>query len=436
MGRMREDYELVYEKNESNEKNKIDRRSERYWNSVKENNERGVSRIKIFSILLLGGMLILSMFQSVNLTFSIEEISFGTKSILVCCGLLGYRMLSKRIHKTAFQRVTQEMHFHAGENIKGVETDEQPDEQTEEKTNCEKIKNWSLSKIDGLFRGLKKLFDQTVNIDYTIASRYKKELEEKIFIECRCDCKNNTKYVSEKNGRCINCYDLYKFSNKFFIKFSNWLNVACVAFGMFLLLISLIFGDFCKELKDMFIIVLFTMLSYRLISRSLEIGRAFYSDAVRVDSKIFVLNENQSSKCDLTYKEKIYLHKWKNSYIRKPMRISLAVHSLFELTLMFAMMYILTFLIFNVGALDTSKVGEYITGTGIYEFLLYSISLSFFNISFINYGLLAWNILHVWQVAMSMILIILSLAAYLGEGDDVSERESDFYASVLSRKTK
>ncbi|MDL2418940.1 hypothetical protein ACTIGL_22980 [Bacillus shihchuchen] len=88
---------------------------------------------------------------------------------------------------------------------------------------------------------------------------------------------------------------------------------------------------------------------------------------------------------------------------------------MFELTLMFAMMYILTFLIFDVGALDTSKVGEYITGTGIYEFLLYSISLSFFNISFINYGLLAWNILHVWQVAMSMILIILSLAAYLGK---------------------
>ncbi|MGM2783094.1 hypothetical protein ACS2Q5_34415, partial [Bacillus cereus group sp. Bce022] len=45
--------------------------------------------------------------------------------------------------------------------------------------------------------------------------------------------------------------------------------------------------------------------------------------------------------------EKVYLHDWKNTYIRKPLRISLAIHSLLELVLMFTCAYILTFIMFG-----------------------------------------------------------------------------------------
>ncbi|MBL2347128.1 hypothetical protein ELJ07_33810, partial [Klebsiella pneumoniae] len=63
----------------------------------------------------------------------------------------------------------------------------------------------------------------------------------------------------------------------------------------------------------------------------------------------------------------------------------------------------------------------------------YATSICFFNISSVNYGFIVWNILHVWQVAMSMILIILCIAAYLGNDDDMYTRESKFFARTLRK---
>ncbi|MEK4739054.1 hypothetical protein MHH66_22595 [Bacillus sp. FSL H8-0492] len=422
MGRMNEDYELVYEKKQ------IDERSEYYWNSIKKKVENYFSWIKGISIILLAVMFVISTVQPINLKFPIEHISKGTIILSICGGIVFHMIITFIIHVIAFYFVTGEGNFK-----KYAPSDVFMDNVVDQEITGEVVagekRNWFL-KLP------RQIFNWTVNIDYTLASVYKKKLEKNIFMKCNC----NTRYISRKNKRCMDCYDLYKFLNKFFIKFSNWLNVSCVALGMSSLLFFLIWGDNFKEIKDIFIIVASAALFYRLVSRSLEIGKAFYADAVRVDSKIFFLNRYQKKEAEndegtyIQYKEKVYLHKWKNSYIRKPMRISLAVHSLFELTLMFAMMYILTFLIFDVNSLDHSKVGEYIKGDWSYEFLLYSISLSFFNISFVNYDLWIWNILHVWQVAMSMVLIILSIAAYLGESDDVSERESDFYAAVLDKE--
>ena len=61
----------------------------------------------------------------------------------------------------------------------------------------------------------------------------------------------------------------------------------------------------------------------------------------------------------------------------------------------------------------------------------YAVSICFFNISYINYGVPWWNILHVWQVTMSMVLIILCIACYLGKSDDMYPRESEFFRKHL-----
>ncbi|MEJ1511765.1 hypothetical protein R3O67_00010 [Bacillus cereus] len=256
----------------------------------------------------------------------------------------------------------------------------------------------------------------------------------------------------DKDNICIQCNDSIKFMTKFYVKFSNWCNLMG---AMILVIVIIPFGVF--ENLPARIVCIFTIsiwLLFRMVSRTWEIARAFYNDVVRVGARIFNYND-----------EKTYLHSWKNSYIRKPLRISLAIHSLLELVLMFTCAYILTFTIFGSQLgfqveegvksstqevnsvvenekndvekeMKLSKVHDYIVEKKVYEFVVYAISICFFNISYINYGFFWWNVLHVWQVMMSMVLIILSIAAYLGNNDDMYQRESEFFARTLQEVNK
>ncbi|WP_179866965.1 hypothetical protein [Bacillus pseudomycoides] len=253
----------------------------------------------------------------------------------------------------------------------------------------------------------------------------------------------------DKDGLCIQCNDSIKFMTKFYVKFSNWCNVMSVMILVFLIICLGVVGN--SSCRTMCIFIIFLWLLLRMISRTWEIARAFYNDVVRVGARIF----NHDGK-------DIYLHSWKNSYIRKPLRISLAIHSLLELILMFTCAYILTFTIFGsqlgfqvqesvklptqeVNSVVENKINEiekeitlpkvhdYIVEKKVYEFFVYAISICFFNISYINYGLFMWNVLHVWQISMSMVMIILCIAAYLGNSDDMHKRESEFFSRTLKK---
>ncbi|MGH1087095.1 hypothetical protein ACQVUI_23680 [Bacillus paranthracis] len=266
--------------------------------------------------------------------------------------------------------------------------------------------------------------------------------------ETKNECGKN--YI-DKDDLCIQCNDSLKFMTKFHVKFSNWYNLVISIFLAVAVIFIGIHGNY--SYPKGIIYTLFILLLLRLVSRTIEIAKALYDDVVQVGVRIY----NKKN-------EKVYLHDWKNTYIRKPLRISLAIHSLLELVLMFTCAYILTFIMFGnqIGFQDkeseksfkhemvtevkseqnitkvyiekessSSKINDYIVEGKVYEFFVYAVSICFFNISYINYGVPLWNILHVWQVTMSMVLIILCIAAYFGRSDDMYKRESEFFARTL-----
>lgn len=271
-------------------------------------------------------------------------------------------------------------------------------------------------KLPNLFNKIKYIISWLFTPDLMLSKHYKAKYIELIKADESCKCESH-KYKNDE--LCIQCYDSIRIMNKFFIKFSNWLNVIfSVTIGIVVLIIIMVDIGY----KNIILFYLFCSLIYRLFSRTIEIALAFYKDVVQVNGRIFRKDN-----------KKIYLHGWMNSFLRKPARISLAVHSLFELLVTFFLLYLLTFLLFGDSLLNTNKVNDYIIGNSIFEFILYTISVMFFNISYINYGFILWNILHVWQVTLSTILIVLSIASYLGYEDDLYKRENDFFVNVLPK---
>ncbi|MGR6014098.1 hypothetical protein ACT7CM_00420 [Bacillus paranthracis] len=149
--------------------------------------------------------------------------------------------------------------------------------------------------------------------------------------ETKNECGKN--YI-DKDDLCIQCNDSLKFMTKFHVKFSNWYNLVISIFLAVAVIFIGIHGNY--SYPKGIIYTLFILLLLRLVSRTIEIAKAFYDDVVQVGVRIY----NKKN-------EKVYLHDWKNTYIRKPLRISLAIHSLLELVLMFTCAYILTFIMFG-----------------------------------------------------------------------------------------
>ncbi|WDL93024.1 hypothetical protein JCR32_04170 [Bacillus sp. HNR-4] len=432
-------YNLFYEEME------ISREDENAYIRVKEKVEYKINKHKI-SILCIGIVSFLCASQvKVDVgIFQLYSVSFTDVST-VLWAILGVAIqwiIAYRVREGAFNKITD-----AYLCSKWYSDKKLTEYRTEKKQ----------SKVINIVSFLRYILTP----DYKFAKMYKEKIKETYLChtrskKCKCYCESTSNYVDTK-GLCIHCYDSIKFMNKFLIKFSNWRNLIIT---MYLTLITLIWFVVLQfETSEKFIgglgivvfIILFSLLISRLISRSIEIALAFYIDIVRVNGKIFYLigdDKEESSR---------YVHNWRNSYIRKPLRLSLAIHSLFELILTFTMVFLLTFIIFNsentqkkeglspvMSAFccnecfisdsadeEINKIKDYVPNKKIYEFFLYSISLSFFNISYINYGFWLWNILHVWQVTMSMVLIILSIAFYLGGDDKLLKREEKFFANVL-----
>lgn len=108
--------------------------------------------------------------------------------------------------------------------------------------------------------------------------------------------------------------------------------------------------------------------------------------------------------------EKIKLiNEWRSSTLQKSTRISLAVHSLLEIIIAFVIIYSIH-LYFTRNFFNDSIVGlgNQLNYEEFFTLLMYSFSVSIFNVDLINYkDKFRWFI-HIWQAGLSLNLIVLS----------------------------
>ncbi|AZU61673.1 hypothetical protein [Neobacillus mesonae] len=244
--------------------------------------------------------------------------------------------------------------------------------------------------------------------DYLYAVLYKAKLKNGVGVTY------NWTGFRDKNKRGVMEWDKIKIERKFFVEYSNWLNV-CFVIAVTIFIVGI--WRFNGFLVD----ILYYFLLLRLLSRGIEIVYAYYKDVVRVDSIIF-------KKYTKNKLETIYINSWKSSAIRKPARISLACHTLFEMVLTFTLLYYFVASISPTESLPVDSLSLY------WEFFVYSLSINIFNFSFTSYPYTMWSILHVVQVFIGVVLIVLSLARYLGLSDEITERDEEFFIKVEEKK--
>ncbi|MCM3576474.1 hypothetical protein M3172_25350 [Mesobacillus subterraneus] len=222
---------------------------------------------------------------------------------------------------------------------------------------------------------------------------------------------------------------------RYFIVFSNWANfiliICIVGFLLFIDLKDLLSLDwFC------FFIFLITL---RIFSRVFEVIYAFFKDAISKKVKFFY-NNIADIKLKNTFNDN-----WRDSSIRRPERISLAIHSYIEIMLLFSIFY---YFMIGVTLVQPCQLPQFKTleikteecsdnryiekvnidqvkNDGLIELILYSSSVTFFNVSYdyTDSTPLPWKVAHVIQVVVSIVLIVLSLASYINFPDNMNEDE-------------
>ncbi|KML27652.1 hypothetical protein VL12_21165, partial [Rossellomorea marisflavi] len=158
-----------------------------------------------------------------------------------------------------------------------------------------------------------------------------------------------------------------------------------------------------------------TFLILRLISRGLEVIVAFYKDVVRTNEKVFFKTEKRDNNSEVETK---FIQDYKNSILLPKSRISLAVHSLVEFSVLFAITY---YLIYRI---------MYQTEMPYIETLFYSSTLGVFNISYKASSSILLNGLHFWQIMISCVLILIAVAQYVGLNKPFSNEEQLFYKHI------
>ncbi|MCM3186369.1 hypothetical protein [Priestia megaterium] len=208
---------------------------------------------------------------------------------------------------------------------------------------------------------------------------------------------------------------------QYLIIFFNWINLIKTVIFAFLIIGLIGYEGFIINTLIIFFLCHF-------VSRTIEILYAFYKDIVRVDSKIFYNKTVEKlGNIGVVKYAPTYINGWKNSAIRKPMRISLAIHSIAEIALSFSLIYYFAALISTIYQTKFTLGFDYTMNFESYlKTLLYSTSISFFNFSFPNNNLLL-SILHIWQLLISIVLISLSIASYIGNDDKLTDREARYF---------
>lgn len=301
-----------------------------------------------------------------------------------------------------------------------------------------------------LFQKIRKSFTFILSPDLFFANVYKGHIKsENIKIES-----HQSPIIIDGEGRTFSHWNTIKIYLQDFIIKSNWMNI-CISIVITILIVSLA----PKNIEIMQF--LFICVCIRLISRGLEIAIAFYKDVVTVDSKLFFkvqTKENDKSKYPpyliTSIESTKYFNGFKSSLLREGTRLSLAVHSLLELFITFALAF---YLLFNVLALldesyfllssnnesleietnffgpSTQKINIVsdtkfsISEPSYLEAFLFSSSLGLFNISYVTYQNILISILHFYQLSLSAILILLSVARYLTNDKTLSPQDERLY---------
>ena len=296
-------------------------------------------------------------------------------------------------------------------------------------------------------------------------NQYKISLKDFIFEENKIPLKD---FILKKKQYKIplNVWKDIQVERKFFIQTSNWLNICLTSFLSIITLISFfhpviplsiliiffIFGfvnngnpfkklSLIKLIVFIVLIVLIVLmfvwltnipdlisapqifiyiLLIRFFSRAIEIILSFYKDVASVKSLIIYENLEQKVK---------FINNLKYSLIRSPGRLSLAIHSLIEFAILCSTIY------FILDMLTTIKDNEHMF-VSLYESFLYSASIGVFNVSFDDKKILLWESVHVTQIFVSVVLILLSIAQYLGNDKELTSEEEKFYREISPNKTE
>jgi len=236
------------------------------------------------------------------------------------------------------------------------------------------------------------LFLSIISPDYVMATLFKKLLNNKsLNLNCEDNCAKDEDLVNE----CT--WEQRKLRAKYFIVFSNWTNVIFIT-GLSILAMYIYpyLGAFTKYLGIWLIL--------HILSRSFEIAYAFYKDVVEVKAKV-LWKSNQGH----------FINYWRTSALRKPERITLAIHSYIEVILFFTLLYLFLLNEYNIDIVNLNKYRD---------IFLYSSSVTFFNYSFdpkINNEI--WKLFHALQVFLSIVLVVLSIATYIGMKDEMDSKE-------------
>ncbi|KNH13895.1 hypothetical protein ACS78_27615 [Priestia megaterium] len=259
------------------------------------------------------------------------------------------------------------------------------------------------------------LFLLIISPDYFFAKTFKNFIND-FYSNKDCTCEANCPSSKNGNKEISFCnWDSIKNARRFFIEFSNWFNVIVTVLCTFIIVVCI------RDNEGFLVDIIYYLLCYRIISRSIEILYAYFKDVVKVDSIIFTNKSNESK----------YINNWKSSSLRKTARVSLAIHTLVEVVLVFSLFYYLTYWRIIDECIEClPDVLDKTQFVDFYSFVLYSISISSFNFSFTSYHYLIWTLAHVLQVLLSMILIVLSLAQYISNNDEMSARDERFFLKV------
>lgn len=229
----------------------------------------------------------------------------------------------------------------------------------------------------------------------------------------------------------------------------------------------LIFGTFlfvfvCFVQNSVGLYILFYFIVFRFISRSIEIIFSFYKDVAEKSQKIIYkeLNEgfDRNLNEDLIVKVEdkpkfikvMFIDNIKTSLLMGTDRLSLAIHTLIEIVILCSGIYFIleinenTFVkVDEITILETENFQKDIIKNGserIIEFkvdnetnitplnsFLFSSSLGVFNYSFDPSKNTFWKVIHVLQILVSVVLILLSIAQYLGHDKKLTKYEEEFY---------
>lgn len=263
----------------------------------------------------------------------------------------------------------------------------------------------------GIFRRfIKPLLMFLITPDYYYALTFKEWLDDSgLNVKCTKRDKPDEDHLTLANGqykcKVIEHTGIYECEllskrdrRKHFIQFANWTNV--IISVLFLCVVAFAINNEWQFLIKFLVAILL----FRLLSRTIEIAIAFYDDVVKakMDKKTWEMG-------------------FKSSSLKKGNRISLAVHSYIELCILFAIVYMLSDKLnyFSVDDLDDMK--------GFLDYLLYSFSVSAFNISLEKDFTTFQKVLHSTQVAANLTLVVLSIASYMGMEDTMSDVEKARY---------